>query len=100
MVTLRGKAVRWVADDVTAGGVIEVEFTDAEGVAHAVVDKLPIFASAPHELRSAAEYPIPCRVEVDLVDRLENGRCEIDLRWSESTTGRVRFVVRAVDIEP
>ncbi|UGT58004.1 hypothetical protein [Nocardia asteroides] len=80
--------------------MIEVEFTDAEGIAHTVVDKLPVFASAACELHPASSYPTPCHIELDLVDHRENGRCEIDLRWSESTTGRVRFVVRAVDIEP
>lgn len=33
-----GTAVRWVHADDTAGGVVEVQFTDADGTVHSVID--------------------------------------------------------------
>ncbi|MEV6214820.1 hypothetical protein [Nocardia sp. NPDC051833] len=100
MPTLRGTAVRWVEDDCTAGGVIEVQFADADGVVHSVIDKLPIFfTSRDDEPSRSSPYPIPCPLEIAIVEHLEGDRTAIDLRWMESITDQVRFVVRTADIE-
>ncbi|MEV6359184.1 hypothetical protein [Nocardia asteroides] len=97
---LWGSAVRWVEEDDTVGGFIEVRFTDADGAEHSVVDKLPVFfASVDDYVRHGSPYPVRCPIEVVLVDHLEEGRSTVDLRWSESTIGQHRFVVRAADLE-
>ncbi|MFD4428977.1 hypothetical protein [Nocardia sp. NPDC058497] len=96
---LRGTAVRWVCDDHTARGVVEVQFTDADGVVHSIVDKLPIFFGVDDDpLQQDSTYPTPCPVEVVIVEHLDGGRTTVDLRWSESITDQVRFVVRTADI--
>ncbi|MEV0058974.1 hypothetical protein [Nocardia sp. NPDC050718] len=99
MPTLRGTAVRWVEDDCTAGGVIEVQFADADGVVHSVIDKLPIFfTSRDDEPTPSSPYPIPCPLEIAIVEHLDDGRTTVVLRGSVSTSDQVRFIVRTATI--
>ncbi|WP_280312821.1 hypothetical protein [Nocardia abscessus] len=89
-----GRAVRWVSD--CQPGVIEVEFTDVEGVTHSLIDKLPIFG-VPDGLGPDSVYPVPAEIGVDLVERLGDGTV-IDLKTEAHNTDRMRYVVPSADI--
>ncbi|WP_157172960.1 hypothetical protein [Nocardia exalbida] len=95
MASVKGMAVRWVADD--QPGIIEVQLTDAEGVVHSLIDKLPIFDGT-EDLGPGSTYPVPVEIEVDLVEPIDGGNAVVDLRWGAVNTDRVRFVVPSVDL--
>ncbi|WP_280347625.1 hypothetical protein [Nocardia neocaledoniensis] len=98
MIVMCGTAVRWVSGDSTAGGVIEVQFSDATGVVHSIVDKVPVFCGPESRgFHPGSVYPAPCPVEVVIVEQLV-GRTVVDLRWSLSTAEERRFVVPAAAI--
>ncbi len=80
----------------TQPGVIEVEFTDVDGVTHSLIDKLPIFG-VPDDLGPDSVYPVPAEIGVDLVERLGDGTV-IDLKTEAHNTDRMRFVVPSADI--
>lgn len=67
---------------------------------HFVIDKLPIFfASVDDYPTPSSPYPIPCPLDVVISEHLEGSRTAVDLRWAESTTDQIRFVVRTAEIE-
>ncbi|WP_280353406.1 hypothetical protein [Nocardia abscessus] len=94
MAIIWGRAVRWVPD--CQPGVIEVEFTDVDGVTHSLIDKLPIFG-VPDGLGPDSVYPVPAEIGVDLVERLGDGTV-IDLKTEAHNTDRMRYVVPSADI--
>ncbi|NKY28313.1 hypothetical protein [Nocardia gamkensis] len=96
MAVIWGKAVRWVSD--TQPGVIEVEFTDADGVTHSLIDKLPIFG-APDDLGPDSAYPVPVEIGVNLVEQVGDATI-VDLGTEAHNTDRVRYVVPSADIVP
>ncbi|BDU00751.1 hypothetical protein [Nocardia sputorum] len=67
MAIIWGKAVRWVSD--YQPGIIEVEFTDIDGVTHSLIDKLPIFG-ATDDLGPDSAYPAPVEIGVTLIEQL------------------------------
>ncbi|MFD3703654.1 hypothetical protein ACFWUP_10930 [Nocardia sp. NPDC058658] len=88
-----------MCDDSTAGGVIEVQFVDADDVKHSVIDKLPRFFGPDDDaLRPDAPFPMACPIGVVIVEHLDSDRTVIDLRWSESTSEQVRFTVPTTNI--
>ncbi|MFD3509002.1 hypothetical protein [Nocardia sp. NPDC058666] len=88
-----------MCDDSSAGGVIEVQFADADGDVHSVIDKLPtFFGPDDDDIWPESPYPMPCRIGVVIVENLDGGRTVIDLRWSESTNEEVRFIVPSNNI--
>ncbi|WP_157106960.1 hypothetical protein [Nocardia arthritidis] len=96
MATIWGKAVRWVSD--YQPGVIEVEFTDVDGVTHSLIDKLPIFG-APDDLGPDSAYPVPVEIGVTVVEQLGDATV-IDLGSEAQNTDRTRYVVVSADIVP
>ncbi|MFF2146409.1 hypothetical protein [Kitasatospora sp. NPDC058190] len=56
MVELSAEAVRWV-DDEPFPGIVEVQFTDADGRRWSLVDKAPVF-DADGVLRPDSAYPL------------------------------------------
>lgn len=92
MARVRVDIVRWVDD--AFPGWVEAHLTDADGVVHVIVDKVPIF-TAGDDLRADSAYPVvvelPCRVVAPVgTSRLTVSLVEFGL---ESTTGRVTFEV-------
>ncbi|MBF6338002.1 hypothetical protein IU450_19170 [Nocardia abscessus] len=80
----------------TQPGVIEVEFTDADGVTHSLIDKVWIFG-APDDLGSNPAYPVPVEIGVHLVEQVGDATV-VDLEWEPHNTDRMRYVVASTDI--
>jgi hypothetical protein len=79
-------------------GIVEGKLTDAEGVVHTFVDKVPIFAS--EMLDASSTYPqrgdLQCRVLAQFQDTA--GRSLVRIRTIESTEGKSEFVVLSSQI--
>lgn len=95
---LRCEAVRW-ADDEPWPGVVEVQFTDAEGRRWSLFDKAPIFA-ATGELGPDTSYPVEVTVACAVAE--DDGLAGDDQVVTVSTSphgvtapdGREEFTVR------
>ncbi|MGY0501810.1 hypothetical protein ACWZHB_25270 [Nocardia sp. FBN12] len=86
-------------DDSTAGGVVEVEFVDADGAVHSVIDKLPAFLGQDvDDFQPDSPFPMPCPIEVIVAEHLSGGRTVVGLHWSVSTNDQVRFIVPTENI--
>ena len=74
-------------------GVVEGELTDAEGVVHIFVDKVPIFTS--EMLDGGSTYPQTRAVECRILEESQDaaGRSLLRIRTIESTKGKSEFVV-------
>jgi hypothetical protein len=79
-------------------GVVEGQLTDAEGLVHTFVDKVPIFTS--EMLDASSTYPqkreLECRVLAQSQDKV--GRPLVRIRTIESTDGKTEFVVLSSQI--
>ncbi|MEU1996772.1 hypothetical protein ABZ511_20150 [Nocardia gamkensis] len=93
MAMIWGNAVRWVSD--TQPGVIEVQFTDADGVTHSLIDKVWIFGA--DDLRSDSAYPVPVEIGVDLVEQVGDSTV-VDLKAEPHNTDRIRYIIPSADI--
>jgi hypothetical protein len=56
--------VRWLSDE-PIPGVVEVEFVDADGMRHILVDKAPIFGA---DLKPDTPYPVDVLVACEIFD--------------------------------
>lgn len=65
MMLLPARAVRWV-DDEPIPGIVEVVFTDAEGVDRVLVDKCVVFDDS---LTRDAAYPVVLEIPVEVLRR-------------------------------
>ncbi|MFE1593672.1 hypothetical protein [Nocardia sp. NPDC058705] len=64
-----------------------------------MIDKLPCsFGPDDNALRPDSPFPMSCPIGVVIVEHLDSDRTVIDLRWSESTSGQVRFTVPTTNI--
>jgi hypothetical protein len=90
---LRCRAVRWVSDDFP--GWVEVEFVDAFGRAHRIVDKWPIFGFD-DEVGPTTSYPIDGWIQCRVIggERVD-GRTVVRVRlmWSDTVDGAGEFLV-------
>ena len=91
---LQAKAVQWV-DTENWPWVVEVEFTDADGQVHSIVDKVPLFTFEDGEPGPATTLPVPVLLDCTVLSSDRSGtvrRISVAHR-SVSEEGRAEFVV-------
>ena len=83
--------VRFVDD--SQPGWVACEFTDADGVLHTLIDKIPIFTS--DDIWTDSTYPHPGVAECEVLDSFQDqaGRELVRIDLIESTEGVSEFVV-------
>ncbi|WP_432948089.1 hypothetical protein ACQPXM_12740 [Kribbella sp. CA-253562] len=90
---LRCEAVRWVGDD-PFPGLVEVAFTDADGMRHVLVDKRPVFGGA-DGLGAGTAYPVAVGLDCEVL--LVEGEAVVittERPWGvEGADGRTEFRV-------
>ena len=93
---LRLQIVRFV--DEHQPGFVAGVFTDVEGIAHTIIDKVPVIALA--DLRPESAYPQPGVAACELLEQFQDAqerrvaRITIDKPWGlESTSGGTEFIV-------
>jgi hypothetical protein len=89
--------------DLHQPGFLECMFSDANGVSHSVIEKVPVISA--EDLRIASEYPRDGEIECTVIERFTNARGEslarIDTELPyhiESTRGATVFVVYSSQI--
>jgi hypothetical protein len=100
MPSLRVQIVRFV-DEEPQPGVVESHFRDAQGEAHSIIDKVPMFTSA--DLWSDSEYPQPGFIECHVLQRIPRDNeslvlISIEPYHYELTNEKSEFVVREADL--
>ncbi len=80
-------------------GWVACEFTDADGVLHTLIDKIPIFTN--DDIWSGSTYPYPGVTECKVLDSFQDraGRELVRINLIESTEGVSEFVVLKSQIE-
>jgi hypothetical protein len=94
-VILRCDAVRWVGDD-PFPGLVEVAFTDVDGIRHVLVDKPPVFGGA-DGLGPGTAYPVAVGLGCEVL-RVDEDAVVIttDRPWGVATAdGHTEFRVNA-----
>ena len=100
MPSLRVQIVRFV-DEEPQPGIVESQFSDAQGELHSIIDKVPLFTS--DVLWSDSEYPQPGSMECRVIERISDSsgnlaRISIEPYHFELTNESSEFVVREADL--